>query len=336
VFSRLREFVRKHGPDFRPALFEALLLVAASVFRERGVTVAVYEAAIGGANDATSFLPSRFSVVTSVDLDHQNELGHSIEEIAEDKAGIAPRGRVLVLGGGTSERVRSVVREVCRRRDVRFVQGDANAIKVMSSDERGQTVRLVHETGVFEVFLPLPGSYQVLNCAAVWALTQLLHESGHVESLDAIRGIERARIRGRFELVSGSPSWLLDVAHNPASVEAVLRTTLQFFQTDRLVAILGATEPHDYRTLVRLVCERGIRVGVCEGFPRAIPAHRLAAEGQNQVPLVGRFGTPVEAIDFLRAQPGFKVATVLVTGSLLLVGKWRHELVRRGCLPNDE
>src|SRR5262249_43924867 len=150
------------------------------------------------------------------------------------------------------------------------------------------------------------------------------------QHLDAIRGVEQVRIRGRFELISGAPSWLLDVAHNPASVEAVIRTATEFFPTTQIVAILGATEPHDYRSFVRLVCARGIRVGVCEGFPRAIPAERLAAEVPDPALLVGRFRNPAEAIDHMsRAQEGGNLV-VLVTGSLLLVGQWRHELVRRG------
>jgi dihydrofolate synthase/folylpolyglutamate synthase len=336
VFSRLRVFVETHGPVFRPSLYEALLLVAASVFRQRGVTVAVYESAIGGANDAASFIPACFSVITSVDLDHQRELGHSIEAIAADKAGIAAPGGVLVLGAALSSGARSVATSVSASRGIRCLQADERAVEVVSSGVQVQTVRLSHEKTTHTFSLPLSGAYAVLNCATVWALTQLLHEFGHIDRLDAIRGVERARLCGRFELISGSPAWLLDVAHNTASVRALLSTALRFFSPDQMVAILGATEPHDYRGIVRLVCGSGIRVGVCDGFTRAIAAHKLAAEVPGDTQLVGCFTSPTEAVDHLLAARVYDNMTVLVTGSLLLVGRWRHELARRGLLIGDQ
>ena len=336
IFSRLRRFTQKHGPAFHPALFEALLLVAASIFRDRGVTIAVYEAAIGGSNDATSFLPSRFSVITSVDLDHQDELGVSIEEIARDKAGIASSGGVLVLGAGLSDLARSVVRTASAGRGVRCIEADGNALEVLSSDARGQTLRFSHAGASYRVFLPFPGPYQALNCATVWTLTQALHEAHYLGSLDAISGVERAHVPGRFELIRGSPSWLLDVAHNTASVEALISTASRYFSRDRLVAILGATEAHDYRNIVKLMCSWGIRIGFCQGFNRAIAVDRLAAEVSDRTQLLGLFATPAEAVGHLANATIYGGITVIVTGSLFLVGQWRHELQQRGLLAAKE
>jgi folylpolyglutamate synthase/dihydrofolate synthase len=336
IFSRLRGFVAKYGADYRPSLFESLLLVAASVFQQRGVAIAVYEAAIGGANDATSFLPAVLSVVASVSLDHENELGGTIEAIARDKAGIAPPGTVLVLGAGIPARAGSAVRDECRRRGVRCVPADDTAFEVVSSGARGQLVRLTHPGGTHVLSLPLVGSHQVRNCATVWEVVRLLHESGTIASLDAIRGVERTRLRGRFELIDGSPSWLLDVAHNPSSVEALLATVFRFFPRERVAVVLGVTDPHDYCGIVRLVSERDIPVGVCEGFTRAIPVDRMAAVIPTGARLIGRFGNPAEALDHLIGAKAYHDMTVLVTGSLLLVGQWRYELIRRGLLAGDE
>jgi folylpolyglutamate synthase/dihydrofolate synthase len=336
VFARLRGFVQRYGPDFRPSLFEALLLVAASIFRERGVTAAVYEAGIGGANDATSFLPAKFSVITSVDLDHENELGHSIEAIARDKAGIAPPGSILVLGAGLSARARTVAVSASADRGVRCIQADANDVEVLTSGIQGQTVRLSHQNINYTLSLPFVGAEQAFICATVWALTRILHQCGYHASLDAIRGVERARIQGRFELVRGSQTWLLDVAHNPASIDALLTTACQFLAPGRIVVILGATEPHDYRNFVRLVCARGLPIGVCEGFTRAIAADRLTAEIPVGAEFVGAFGSPAAAIDRLGFTQHDEPMTVIVTGSLLLVGQWRHELIRRGVLAGDD
>ena len=336
IFSRLREFVRKHGAEFHPALFEALLLVAASIFRQRGVSIAVFEAGIGGSNDATSFLPARLSVITSVNLDHQIELGSTIEEIARDKAGIAATGGVLVLGAGLSERARSVVISESASRGIRCVQADGNTIEVLSRRVEGQSIRFAHASVDYTVFLPCPGPHQVATFATVWTVTKLLHEFRDINSLEAIYGVERTRIPGRFEFIEGSPSWLLDVAHNPASIEALISTASLYFLKDRIVAVLGATESHDYRTFVKLICLSGIRPGFCEGFARAVSVHKLSAEVVNRVEPLGLFHTPAEAIDYFVNAQVYHEKVVMVTGSLLLVGQWRHELAQRGMLPGGK
>src|SRR5262249_31916335 len=121
LFPRFQDFVATHGADSRPSLFEALMVVAFSVFRETGVTAAIFEAAIGGSNDATSLLPATFSIVTSVGLDHQSELGITLEDIARDKAGIAAANAILVVAPGIPSRAIDAIRSECNRNNVRCI-----------------------------------------------------------------------------------------------------------------------------------------------------------------------------------------------------------------------
>jgi folylpolyglutamate synthase/dihydrofolate synthase len=328
IFSRLRGLVQRHGDGYRPSLFEALLFVAASIFRQRGVDMAVFEAGVGGANDATSFVPARASVVTSVALDHETELGNTIEAIARDKAGIAPEGGVLVLGAGLAAGPRSVIQSACAVRRVRCVQAGDDMIEVVSSSLKGQQVRVAGR----KVVLPLVGVHQARNLATAWTLMQVLHELGLVANLDAIRGVEHAQLPGRFEFVPGSPSWLLDVAHNPAALEALWSTITEFFSREQVLVILGATEPHDYRSFAKIVSSWQVPIGLCEGFPKAIPTEALAQEFPADRQPFGLFRTPAEAIGFLAQDKAHARMTVLVTGSLFLVGQWRHELAERGLL----
>jgi folylpolyglutamate synthase/dihydrofolate synthase len=329
IFSRLRGLVQRHGDRYRPSLFEALLFVAASIFRQRGVDLAVFEAGVGGTNDATSFLPARASVVTSVAIDHEEELGNNIEGIARDKAGIAPEGGVLILGAGLTDEPRSVIQSACVSRHVRCVQAGEDTIEVVSTSLQGQQVCVA---GRGTVMLPFVGVHQARNLATAWTLVQVLHDMGLVANLDSVRSVERAKLPGRFEFVAGSPSWLLDVAHNPAALEALWSTTTEFFSRDKVVVILGATEAHDYRSFVKLVCSWQVPVGLCEGFPKAVCTQVLDRGFPSDRQPFGLFRSPAEAIEFLAHDETHAKRIVLVTGSLFLVGLWRHELAQRGLL----
>jgi folylpolyglutamate synthase/dihydrofolate synthase len=336
ISGRLVEFVRKHGASFHPSLFEALLLIAASVFRQRGVTIAVFEAAVGGANDAASLLPARLSIVTSVDLDHQNELGDSIEAIARDKAGIAVPGTILVSGAGMSGTARSAVAAECARRSVQCVQATADDIEVVSETVRGQTLRFSEGGEVRSVFLPFAGRQQVLNFATVRMATRTMHELGLIQSTDSIRGVERAHLPGRFEFIDGSPSWLFDVAHNTASIETLISTASRFFPKERIVVILGATEPHAYQDFVKRMCAWGVRVCFCAGFTKAVALPKLAAEVPDPSQILGQFETPAAAVGFLLNARPLADSILVVTGSLFLVGQCRYELAQRGLLAGSE
>src|SRR5204863_6669950 len=77
------------GDEFRPSFFETMLLLALDEWGEGGVKVAILEVAIGGYHDVVSLIPGATSCITSVGLDHTEELGSSISAIAADKAGVA-------------------------------------------------------------------------------------------------------------------------------------------------------------------------------------------------------------------------------------------------------
>ena len=178
--------------------------------------------------------------------------------------------------------------------------------------------------------------WQALNFVTLWAVLQILHELHYVSNFDTIYAVKNARLPGRFEFINGSPSWLLDVAHNVAAVESLVSTTSRFFSRDRIVAVMGATDPHDYRSMIRIMCSLGTRIGFVEGFYRAISATKLAVEVSTTSQLLRIFATPAEAIDYFLGAPAFAEMTVIVTGSLLLVGQWRNELAQRGLLAEKD
>ena len=115
-FSRLGDQVRKMEqnalmPQDQLSYFEILSLIAFLYFAEQEVDVALIEVGIGGLLDTTNVITGSVSVITSIGLDHQETLGTTLEEIAEQKAGIFKVGSPAIIGP-----LPEVARQVCRER----------------------------------------------------------------------------------------------------------------------------------------------------------------------------------------------------------------------------
>lgn len=335
IWARLEQFVATHGRAVWPSLFESIMLIAGSIFRELGVNVCVIEAAVGGSNDASSQLPSILSILTSVALDHQDILGDSLEAIAVDKAGIVRPGSTLISGAGVIEAVRPIVERECRRRGARFIQATADHVSMESEFRGGQRLKLhdAAQRGLKQDTLDIrfPGIHQLLNFASVCAATQALNEMNLIDE-SALLGVEDAFLPGRFEYIPGNPAWLLDVAHNVASIEALIETTMRQFAGQELIAVVGGTLPHDYAEFISKIVDLNVPVGFISGFPKAVSTSQLASLARSNSQVVGLFETPVQCVDCLQDNPVAKQATILVTGSLFLVGCIRSELIRRNIL----
>jgi folylpolyglutamate synthase/dihydropteroate synthase len=199
----------------------------------------------------------------------------------------------------------------------------------------GQTCEFQYQGRSHSVLVPFAGNRQILNFATTTFVADVLVGLGILHSIEAILGIENASIPGRFEHIAGTPSWLLDVAHNAASLQSLIETTSMHFCAEDLIVVLGATQAHDYHVFVRLICEWGVSLCFCGGFTKCVDVHDLLREVPADYPVLRTFSSPPEAVSFLLSETSARNKTILVTGSLFLVGLVRLELIRRNILHTD-
>jgi folylpolyglutamate synthase/dihydropteroate synthase len=272
------------------------------------------------------------SILTSVDLDHQQDLGATIEQIAKDKAGIAPPGGTLVVGAAVSDAAREVVLRECSERNVRCVETSCSPLLAPSRESlQTQLLELKGDEGKFQVLLPFPGQHQALNLLTVAAAVRQLHALGLLSAFESITGVAHARMAGRFEFIPGRPAWLLDVAHNPASIRALIATVDALGVTPRVRVVVGASERHDHAAMISMLTAWGVPLTFCDGFPRAVSATQLAKESGRAAHV---FTSPDDAIDHGFSQTEDSDGIILITGSLFLVGACRRRLIQRGVLSN--
>jgi len=224
--------------------FEFNTLAALLVFEAAKLDAWVLEIGMGGRLDAVNVVDPDVAVVVSIGLDHQEYLGATLEAIAREKAGIFRRGRPAVLG---SLDMPVVVEDTAR--------GIGAALKRLGSEYtyvredaawqyRGSRWNLRH--------LPAPalvGDTQYANAATALAALEEIDMRLPISAAAVAQGLERVRLVARFQVIaparSGAPTWILDVAHNPAAARVLARNLRDLPSAGRTLAVCGILTDKD-------------------------------------------------------------------------------------------
>jgi dihydrofolate synthase/folylpolyglutamate synthase len=315
-----------------PTYFECLTAMAFFAFAAERLDFAVYEVGLGGRLDATNIVNPEVAIITPVDFDHENYLGHSIEEIAGEKAGIIKPGARVV---GSSERpeARSVIARRCAELGARLVEVD-QAWRIESvRDSDGCYSAAVDSTDLSKritVEPALPGRFQIRNALAAATAACLLAESGFPVNDEAItRGIATVRWPGRLERLSIEPTLYLDGTHNPAGARELLKFWEENFKGRRILLVYGAMRDKAVDEIAGLLFPIARSVILTEPRqPRAISAPLLAEMTRHLAVECTVVRDPEEALEHAWGIAGPRDA-IFATGSLYLVGDLRSYWSKR-------
>jgi len=328
----------------RPTWYEFTVALALLHFRRVAVEIAVIEVGLGGTYDGTNVVQPLVAVLTNVGLDHTEILGDTVEEIARDKVAIIKPGCIAITGA-TQPSVREIVAERAERVGAPLWRiGEEIAPKVLysyqdSSGEEGEIFHLrVNEKEREHLHLGLVGVHQVTNAALAIAATDALMLHGLVVPEDILRQtLPAIRIPGRLEVVGRKPTILLDGAHNPDKMDALLAALPESFDYTRLIVVAAFTRRHDVAAMLARLASVVDHIVLTSfamygdfGPGQAIPPEELAAllatcepRGTSEV-----VPDPIAAV--AAAQAGANADDlVCVTGSLYLVGAVRDTLLEQ-------
>jgi dihydrofolate synthase/folylpolyglutamate synthase len=298
--------------------FEAATAVALAHFAEQQVEVAVVETGLGGRLDATNVLVPRVSVLTRIDLDHQEILGSDLTSVAREKAGIIKQG-VPAISAPAEPEVQAVIRQRCTELDAPLRLAGQDFVLRPEGGGLGSGGALSFETAGWtcdSLQVPLAGDHQLENATLCLGALSELRRSGMVVPEDSIRqGLRKTRWPGRMEWVG---PYLLDGAHNASGARA-LAAALEHLGL-RVALIMGLLGPKDPRPVLEPLLPHASRALFTRPrSSRAIDPRELsgAVEGGEVVEDLP------SAIRRLETHPGPR----LVTGSLYLVGEARALLL---------
>ena len=315
-----------------PTFFEATTAIAFELFRRARVEVAVIEVGLGGRFDATNVISPAATAITSIGLDHQEQLGSTLESVAFEKAGIIKAGTPVVVGRLPAG-AHAVIERVAAERGaplVRAADGVTVTVKMQAGRATLDVTTPKHDYG--PLTLALRGEHQVDNALVAIRLVEMAHGRGLVLLPGAVaRGLTDATWPARLELMTlAGRRVLLDAAHNPDGAAALARYLVRW-HPERPPLVFGAMRDKDVEGMLQaLLPAVGDVVATTPPTPRAADARELAA--RVRVLARGRrvevVHDPLAAVE-LALEHGH---TICVAGSIYLVGAVRGALQARAIL----
>jgi dihydrofolate synthase/folylpolyglutamate synthase len=230
--------------------FEFTTLAIMHLFSESHLDVVVLEVGMGGRLDAVNIIDADCAIVTSIDIDHADFLGGTRELIAFEKAGIFRPGRIAVCGDPIPPQtlIDHAEQLGCdlwlQGHDYNF-QGD--------KQQWGWAGRQKRFSGLG--YPALRGANQILNASAVIAALMALHERLPVSAQDIRNGFALVELPGRFQVLPGQPTVVLDVAHNPHAAATLAQSLERMGYHPYTYAVFGAMADKDIEGVIKPLLE---------------------------------------------------------------------------------
>lgn len=306
----------------RPSFFEATTAIAFLALADAGADVTVIEVGLGGRLDATNVIVPEVAVVTNVALDHVQFLGPTLASVAREKAGIWKAG-VPAITGETDPEPLEVLRTVAAAVGAPLHTLPATDIEIRSAGTDGTRFRLRDSAWADrDLYTPLVGPHQAGNAALAVRTLGLLPADLRPSPVDVERGVAAVDWPGRLQIERARErTWVFDVAHNVAGVQALARALDTLDLPAPRVLLVGVLGDKDWRNMLRPLY--AVADGAVLTLPPTAPAERAwdPAAVLVEVPDPGAEAIPDfrQALERAaqRAGPG---GTVIVTGSFHTVG----------------
>lgn len=257
--------------------FEFTTLAIMHLFAKAHLDVVVLEVGMGGRLDAVNIVDADCAIITSIDIDHADFLGGTREAIALEKAGIFRLGKIAVCGDPVPpQTLIDHAKELgcdlwLHGRDYNF-QGD--------KQQWGWAGRKKRFSGLG--YPALRGANQILNASAVIAALMALHQRLPVSAQDIRNGFAMVELPGRFQVLPGQPTIVLDVAHNPHAASTLAQSLERMGYHPYTYAIFGAMADKDIEGVIKPLLNI-VDFWFCTDLPtpRAASAHDLVSKLQK-------------------------------------------------------
>ncbi|PIU63763.1 MAG: bifunctional folylpolyglutamate synthase/dihydrofolate synthase [Armatimonadetes bacterium CG07_land_8_20_14_0_80_40_9] len=258
--NKMQSFADSHP---QPTTFELYTALAFLFFAQMKVDFVVLEVGLGGRLDATNVVEPLVCAITSLSLDHTQELGNNLRDIAKEKAGIIKKGS-LVMSSPQKDEALKVIKKVCKEREARMslVGRDLRVGAPLRTKRKSPLIPLKKGGQSFEVrgifqdykdlFIPLLGRHQLINAAVAIGILELLRFHNIIISQEAIKeGLSKIIWPGRLQIIKKKPLIVLDGAHNVESAKALKEAIRENFSYKDLFLILSIFKDKDVAGIIR-------------------------------------------------------------------------------------
>ena len=308
--------------------FEFTTLAILRTLSRRSLDVVILEIGLGGRLDAVNVIDPDVSVITCIALDHTALLGPDRESIGREKAGIMRSGRPVIVSDpmppqSVLDRAREIDADLWRiGLDFHFA-GDKQQWGWATHPDRGGR----RYSGL--AYPALRGANQLVNAAGVLGAVEALRSRLPVTAQAVRNGLALVELPGRFQIVPGTPTLVLDVAHNPHSVAALTENLDAMGYHPTTHAVFGAMADKDLAPMLERIAPLIQRWHLCDlPTPRAAKASDVARQIPAPGVVAGLYAEPAQALRAAVAEAD-PADRIVVFGSFFTVGGVLHDGVPR-------
>ena len=257
LMNRIYAPVEKMSKVETPSFFEIMTALAFMHFVDAEADIAVIETGLGGRLDSTNVIRPEVVGITSLSIDHQYQLGNTLDKIAKEKAGVFKRGVPIITVQQKPEAMGVLRSHAAAVKAPLSVTGEDIdfSYRFETSREDGPHTRicLTTLTSKFEhLRVPLYGRHQAINCGLALAMLDKLKSSGYeIDSEKAAEGLSNVSLVGRMEMICDDPRIMIDAAHNADSIESLIHAIGQNIPYDSMVVIFGCNNDKDVEGMLR-------------------------------------------------------------------------------------
>ncbi|MBI3379945.1 bifunctional folylpolyglutamate synthase/dihydrofolate synthase [Candidatus Gottesmanbacteria bacterium] len=317
-----------------PSYWEIVTAITFLYFDRQKVDIAIIEVGLGGKFDASNVIKPVVAVITNVGLDHTDILGDTVEKIAREKAGIIKQG-IKVVSAARQQSVIKIIEEKCKKEKAKLslLHGDFS-YKVEKLTESGIIFDYFGKLKPKNLKISLLGEHQIENAAlAIRAIEHLTFNNQQL-TIDNIRkGLLSAYIPGRLEIIQKKPLVVLDGAHNPDKVRALVASIKKIFPGKKIIAIIAIKNDKNAREMLTQLLKISHKViftkfqltadiGIINSYdPEELLKISQTIDKKKQMMIIKNAQKALEKV--IKSAKSDDV--ILITGSLYLVGEIKRE-----------
>ena len=272
-------FVEEHKEFFeplQPSFFEFTTAMAFNYFAEQEVDVAVIEVGLGGRLDCTNIITPEISIITNISPDHTQFLGHTLGEIAHEKAGIIKPGVPVVIGE-TTEETKAVFTRKAQEENSPIIFAEEVSPLISATHNIGGYTYDTKEYGIIEG--ELGGYCQEKNTATILTAVAELSKAGFVITPDSVRKAftnvcSLTGLMGRWQTIQETPKVVCDAGHNIGGIKYISKQ-LQEIECKRLRIVFGMVSDKDITAVLAAMPCNAVYYFTQASIKRAMPAKEL-------------------------------------------------------------
>lgn len=302
-----------------PTQFEVETALSFLYYKEKKCDMVVLETGLGGRLDATNVITTTLvAVIASISMDHMNFLGDTLEEIAQNKAGII-KNNCYVIAMKQDERVLKVIQQTCKEKDASYQVADGSLATSVKSSLTKQSFHYKEYKGIE---IGLLGEVQIANCVLAIECLKILEQLGyHIPEKSLREGLAKTLWAGRFSIIAKKPYFIIDGAHNEDAAKKLAQSITSYFPNKEIIYIMGVLRDKEHDKIIKETYQYATHIitVTTPNSERTMHAYDLAQEVKQYHPSVTVADSLEEAVEisYLLAN---KDSVIIAFGSLSYLG----------------